>query len=177
MLCCYAAPAFERADHTGPHWPTDPLSALTGPPAPPTQSLSPGLQSAVMQPCSSIDIASAYFLIPSSRRCTPDSALLFPRVPWALLTCISLCYHSFRFPHRCRCPASHCCHVCSGSFGADAAEDKGKRKTSLLVFEGEADAESIAYAPVVPRPLSHLPPAPGDHERSPTLDDVRVLSL
>jgi hypothetical protein len=47
-----------------------------------------------------------------------------------------------------------------------------KRKTSLLAYEGEADAELIGYNLVFARPVCHLPPAPADHERSPTLEEV-----
>lgn len=60
----------------------------------------------------------------------------------------------------------------TGSFGAEAVVDQSKRKTSLLAYEGDADPETIGYVAVQPRPLSHMPPAPADHERSPTLDDV-----
>jgi hypothetical protein len=54
----------------------------------------------------------------------------------------------------------------------DADAKDFKRKTSLLAYEGEADAELIGYNVVFARPLNHLPIAPADHERSPTLDEV-----
>ena len=64
--------------------------------------------------------------------------------------------------------------VCAALFSVDESiEDQSKRKTSLLAYEGETDAEAIGYAVVRAKPLSYLPPAPADHERSPTLDEVR----
>jgi hypothetical protein len=65
------------------------------------------------------------------------------------------------------------CGVCAAMMAVDETGRTRVRRSSMLTLD-DGEGSTIPYVAVRPRPLSHLPLTPPDHERSPTLEEVRA---